>query len=236
MTATALYDRLHQDGFQPWMDKKDLLPGQEWEHEIKRAGRNAHAFLVCVSHHSATRAGFINREIRFALDVVEEQPEGTIFIIPVRLEDTAVPERVQRWHWCNYFEEEGYDLLVRALRKRAEQVGAVIEPPPLPRQETPIQPIPTEQEAPPSQTSIVHTILFVVGMFVAGAIGMKIGLFIGGGWIIGMVFGFGGVVGLFIGGYIGMLIGGEDGMGIGVVIGAYFGWLIGVVIGEKLLR
>jgi tetratricopeptide (TPR) repeat protein len=118
-----LYARLEQDGFRPWMDRRDLLPGEDWEHEIKQAVRSAHIFLVCVSHHSVTRAGFVNREIVFALEVAEAQQEGTIFLIPVRLEETRVPDRIRRWHWCNYFEADGYERLVRALRKRAKQVA-----------------------------------------------------------------------------------------------------------------
>ncbi len=139
-----LYARLEEDGFRPWMDRRDLLPGEDWEHEIKQAVRSAHIFLVCVSHHSVTRAGFVNREIVFALEVAEAQQEGTIFLIPVRLEETRVPDRIRRWHWCNYFESDGYERLVRALRKRAKQVGMEekqpVKPPPPP-------PPPNPQEA-----------------------------------------------------------------------------------------
>ena len=64
------------------------------------------------------------KEIKYALDVADEQPEGTIFIIPLRLEECAVPEQLSEWQWVNYFEEQGYDKLVRALRARASEIGA----------------------------------------------------------------------------------------------------------------
>ena len=33
----ALYTRLTQDGVDAWLDKEKLLPGQDWELEIRKA-------------------------------------------------------------------------------------------------------------------------------------------------------------------------------------------------------
>jgi hypothetical protein len=33
----ALYQKLQADGFAPWLDEEDLLPGQKWEQEIPKA-------------------------------------------------------------------------------------------------------------------------------------------------------------------------------------------------------
>jgi len=35
----ALYTRLTQDGVDAWLDKEKLLPGQDWELEIRKAVR-----------------------------------------------------------------------------------------------------------------------------------------------------------------------------------------------------
>ena len=35
----ALYDRLVRDGVDAWLDKENLLPGQDWELEIRKAVR-----------------------------------------------------------------------------------------------------------------------------------------------------------------------------------------------------
>jgi hypothetical protein len=60
------------------------------------------------------------KEITIALDVADEQPEDTIFLIPVRLEECSVPDRLSRWQWVNLFEARGYERLRRALQVRAE--------------------------------------------------------------------------------------------------------------------
>ncbi len=106
-----LCQRLSADGFQPWLDEENLLPGQDWELEIPKAVRNSDIVIVCLSRESINRTGYLQKEIKFALDVAEQQPEGAIFIIPLRLEDCAVPERVGRWQWVNLFEQNGYDQI-----------------------------------------------------------------------------------------------------------------------------
>src|SRR3972149_1061644 len=78
-----LYLRLVADGFDAWLDEEKLAPGQDWDLEIRRAVRETDVVVVCLSNGSVTKAGYVQKEIRFALDVANEQPEDAIFIIPV---------------------------------------------------------------------------------------------------------------------------------------------------------
>src|SRR2546426_12139822 len=82
----VLYERLRTRNIRPWLDEKMLLPGQDWDLEIKKAVHNSDVVVVCLSRSSITKEGYVQKEIRFALDVAAEKPEGTIFVIPVRLE------------------------------------------------------------------------------------------------------------------------------------------------------
>jgi len=117
-----LYARLRTDKIHPWLDEEELVPGQDWELEILRAVRAADIVVVCLSKGSVTKAGFVQKEIKLALDVADMQPEGTIFLVPVRLEECDVPERLQRWQWVNLFEEQGYARLLRAMSVRFGQI------------------------------------------------------------------------------------------------------------------
>lgn len=75
-----------------------------------------------MSRNSITKTGYVQKEIRLAIDVADEQPEGTIFIIPVRLENCDVPDRLRRLHWVDLFSENGYPLLVLALKRRESEL------------------------------------------------------------------------------------------------------------------
>ena len=110
-----LYQLLQKDGFDPWLDEEKLLPGQDWQIEISKAVKSSDAVIVCLSSKSINKSGYIQKEIKYALDVADEQPEGNIFLIPLKLEKCDVPDRLCRWHWVNFFEDSSYERLIRAL-------------------------------------------------------------------------------------------------------------------------
>lgn len=123
-----LYKRLTAEGVDAWLDQEKLLPGQDWRMEIPRAVRDADVVVICLSKRSITKEGYVQKEIKFALDIAEEKPEGTIFLIPARLEDCLVPDRLNRWQWVDLYEENGFIKLLRSLKLRADAVDASVEP------------------------------------------------------------------------------------------------------------
>ena len=114
-----LHRRLTADGFAPWLDEEDLLPGHDWQYEIPKAVRQSDVVIVCLSPQASNKAGYVQKEIKFALDAADEQPEGTIFLIPLKLAECTVPDRLSRWQWVYLFSPNGYERLLRALRQRA---------------------------------------------------------------------------------------------------------------------
>lgn len=105
-------------GHEPWLDEENLLPGQDWEFEIRRAVTTSDIILVCVSTRSE-RKGYLQKEITYALDVACQQPEGAIFLIPVKLERCEVPARLSKWQWVDLHSEQGLQRLLQALSKAA---------------------------------------------------------------------------------------------------------------------
>ena len=124
-SVRGLYTRLTQDGVDAWLDKAKLLPGQDWELEIRKAVREADVVVVCLSK-QFNQAGFRQKEVKWALDTAMEQPEGEIFIIPARLDECDILKSLGKLHCVDLFENDGYDSLKRALRARADKIGATI--------------------------------------------------------------------------------------------------------------
>jgi hypothetical protein len=125
-----LFGRLRADGFAPWLDEENILPGQDWDSEIRRAVRASHVVVVCLSASSVTKEGYVQREIGLALGVADEKPAGTIFVIPARLAPCQVPERFAKWHWVNLFDARGYEQLAAALHAREVQLQSRPSAPP----------------------------------------------------------------------------------------------------------
>ena len=89
--ALRLYEELAAAGCQPWMDRKRLLPGQNWPRAIEQAIAVADFFVPCFSHRSVYKRGQFQAELRYALDCAAKMPPDDIFVLPVRLEECAVP-------------------------------------------------------------------------------------------------------------------------------------------------
>lgn len=115
----ALYHQLKASSVKPWLDEEDLIAGQDWELQIRKAVRESDVVLACLSRQAVSKRGFIQKEIKLALDVADEHPEGTIYVIPVKIEECDIPDRLKRWHYVSLSEERGYERLLRALRERA---------------------------------------------------------------------------------------------------------------------
>lgn len=121
-----LYQCLNSEGWiDPWLDKAKILPGQDWEFVIEKAVDDTDVVIICLSSQSVTKEGFVQREIRYAYDLALEKPENTIFLIPLRLDDCAVPRKLRTLHWVDYFgvnKEDSLSDLLEALQLRYDQI------------------------------------------------------------------------------------------------------------------
>ncbi|MDJ0673090.1 MAG: SUMF1/EgtB/PvdO family nonheme iron enzyme [Microcystis sp. M53598_WE2] len=119
----ALHERLKQAGYKPWLDKKDLIPGQNWRSVIPKAIADSQLFIACLSQRSIAKQGFVQREFKMALNQYADRPPNSIYLIPLRLDECDIPDLRQEeyglnlrdLHWLDYWEEDGFEQLERAI-------------------------------------------------------------------------------------------------------------------------
>ena len=129
--AKELYQRLKAAGFNPWMDKVDLLPGKKWRPAIEKAIKSADFFILCLSTRSVKKRGFVQREIRTALDLWQEKLEDDIYLIPALIEPvehSEMPDEVREFQWVELYEEDGWEQLSNALEFEAARRGIPLKP------------------------------------------------------------------------------------------------------------
>jgi formylglycine-generating enzyme required for sulfatase activity len=120
----GLYQRLAAESWIfPWFDRESLLPGMDWKLEIDKALHAAEVIILCLSTKSVTREGYVQKEIKRALDYADEKLEGTIFVIPLRLDECETPLVLKKLQWVDNFAENAQEKLLKALRLRAEGLG-----------------------------------------------------------------------------------------------------------------
>jgi hypothetical protein len=116
--AIGLYNDLKNHGLNPWLDKESLLPGQDWKNEIRKAIKNSRYVIALFSSTSVQKRGYIQKEFKYAIDVLDEFPEGEIFAIPARLDNCEIPyEKFRSIERVDLFPDwnEGVQRLLRTF-------------------------------------------------------------------------------------------------------------------------
>jgi hypothetical protein len=91
-----LHRAFEKHGFRPWLDKKKLLPGQNWPRAIETAIQTSDFFVACFSRRATSKRGSFHSELRFALNCAGQVPLDEIYFIPLRLDECVVPHRISR--------------------------------------------------------------------------------------------------------------------------------------------
>jgi CheY-like chemotaxis protein len=114
--AHAIFTLLSHEGYSPWMDTERLLPGQDWKLEIMHAIESSQFFIACFSNNSVTKEGYVQKELKIALDILDEKPFSTIYIIPIRFEDCVAPIKFKKLHWFDMFADHSAAILLKAIK------------------------------------------------------------------------------------------------------------------------
>jgi hypothetical protein len=119
---------LKLDGFLPWFDEESLVAGHNWKLEIEKAVEASDVVVLFISPSGVDRAGYLQKEIALAIDVAERQPEGRIYLIPVRLGECEMPRRLSHLHWISSPRDPNsvadvYCGLQEALLTRESELG-----------------------------------------------------------------------------------------------------------------
>ena len=117
--AENVFRELSQHGIRAWFDREHLLPGQRWKAGVKRAVSECRIFLALMSKKSIDKRGYVQKELRIALEELNELPPDSIYLIPVRLDDCLpTHEALSEIQWVDLFPEfyPGFKKILSALQ------------------------------------------------------------------------------------------------------------------------
>jgi hypothetical protein len=122
-----VYQRLLAEGWiDPWLDEEKLLPGQDWDMEIEKAVEAADTVVVCLSNNSVNKDGYVQKELRYILDIADEKTEEKIYIIPLRFDDCLRPRRLKKWQYVDFFpkprKDWAYQRLIESMKLCATRI------------------------------------------------------------------------------------------------------------------
>lgn len=119
--ANELYHFLFDSSFNPWLDKNKLLPSQTWEIEIMRALKESDFIILLLSSTSVSKRGYVQREYNLALKYYEEKLDDDIYLIPLKLNNCVVPEKLSKFQWLEFQETNSFDLILQSLNRQRDK-------------------------------------------------------------------------------------------------------------------
>jgi hypothetical protein len=118
-----IYLKLNEAGFDAWMDRENIFGGETFSHAITRAIKSADFFLFFLSPASANRRGFLQRELKLALDQWQERRLDDIYLIPLCLAACQAPEELSHFQCINLFDDDGWLRLLGAIQEGLKRLG-----------------------------------------------------------------------------------------------------------------
>lgn len=128
--ARRLRDALSDAGYLPWLDKDQLLVGQNWPRAIERAIDLSDAFVACLSSRSLAKRGQFQSELRYALDCANRMPLEEMFLLPARFDACPVPAQIAgQIQYVDLFPDfdRGFRQLLRSLKKRKPKIPTPVK-------------------------------------------------------------------------------------------------------------
>jgi hypothetical protein len=120
-SAQHLFNDLRNAGVEVWFDQVSLLPGHKWKVAIQQAIEKNRFFIALLSTKSVNKMGYVQKELKEALDILDQYPESSIFLIPVRLDACNTSyERLRDLQWVDMFPDwnNGLARILKSLKSQ----------------------------------------------------------------------------------------------------------------------
>ncbi|MBX2989729.1 MAG: toll/interleukin-1 receptor domain-containing protein [Bacteroidetes bacterium] len=119
-TAMRIWQRLHEAGMNPWIDKEGIRGGDQWDQLLEKQIKGVDYFLVVQSNALAAKGkqkSYVNKEIKLALEERLEFPDQITFILPVKIEQCELREEFSTWQCTDLTDFSNIESLLKDIRR-----------------------------------------------------------------------------------------------------------------------
>ncbi len=123
-SAQKILKALKRANINAWIDTEQLSPGQNWKNSVKKAIQESRYFLALLSTISVSKRGYSQKELKVALNLLDEFPESEVFIIPVYLNKCEpTHERLREIHRIDLFTswDSGVEKIIKVLKSTTSE-------------------------------------------------------------------------------------------------------------------
>lgn len=115
--ASKIVEHLRSSGYNPWFDVDEIAPGQKWTQSVMKGIAESAVALYLVSENLKDSNKFVGEELKAAMSVMRSRDESFSPVIPVRLDDSVVPQELGDVHWVDLRDKDGLEKLEKGLKR-----------------------------------------------------------------------------------------------------------------------
>jgi len=120
----SFFEWLSSRGINVWMDCRSIKAGQNWEYEIHRALNRSTFVLAFISKHSFDRRGYIQKELKLALNKKDEKLIDDIYIIPILLDnEVEIPVQIKDLHYIKASDPNCLEQIRDSITHQLDRLG-----------------------------------------------------------------------------------------------------------------
>ena len=121
-TARRLYDRLKDRGYGVWLDRKNIVAGDDFVRKVFGGIRDSRYFAVLLTQNSV-ESGWVAEELSAAR--VRELEQQSVVVLPLLYEDCRIPESLRTKHFADFRTsfEQGLQSLIDSLQEHDKRKG-----------------------------------------------------------------------------------------------------------------
>ena len=118
--AERLYSDLKMRELKVWKDSHELLPGEKWEHKIRKTLKEYEFVILCLSLSSIKKVGFFQEELKIATALQRKRPSSAVYIIPIRFDEfdeNELPPEIENLHYIDMFLDwdKGIEIIAKTI-------------------------------------------------------------------------------------------------------------------------
>jgi hypothetical protein len=118
--AAHLVEMLRENGFDPWFDQNEIVPGQRVEEAVTKGLSQSAIAILLVSKNIENASNAVSFQLAIALSSLRGKNELYSPVIPVLLDDQPPPEELRGIRSCRLEDDKDFDFLVRGLNTALE--------------------------------------------------------------------------------------------------------------------
>jgi len=126
--AESLYNYLTDNGYSPWLDKKSIRVGEDWDYAIKKALRESTFVILLLSSTSVKKRGYVQKEFKYALEYSETKLVDDIYIIPILLDNCDIPHHLKKYQWAEIDKDNAMDEILSSLNIQRKKYLDTLSP------------------------------------------------------------------------------------------------------------